>query len=126
MLHQATDAYQRARRTTASPRELEASLLLAAAASLQAAGCRPVTDPERRDELSRAMTFNCKIWTVLVTSSMRTDSPVPASIRQSVAELGLFVIDRTAKAFQDADALSLADVGVLVDINRRIAAGLRG
>jgi flagellar protein FlaF len=125
MLQQATDAYQRARQKTASPRELEAALLLAAAAHLQAAiKPEPLTGDACR-AAARAISFNCKIWTILVTSALRGQSTLPAPIRQSVTELGLFVIDRTARINTAGGILSASDVAVLIEINRHIAAGLR-
>lgn len=120
MLQQASDAYRRAHRTTATARELEAAMLLAAAAHLQAA-----IAPAHQTTVSQAMNFNCKIWTILVTSSLRPENALPQSLRQSIAELGLFVLDRTARIIAGGGALAPDDASVLIEINRRIATGLR-
>jgi flagellar protein FlaF len=128
MQQQAAEAYRHARQKTAAPRELEAGLLLAAAAHLQSStdtifGSR---NPAHCPTFARAMTFNCKIWTILVTCAMRSDSPLPVAIRQSIAELGLFVIARTAHILRDGMASAASEaIAVLVEINRSVAAGLR-
>lgn len=95
-------------------------MLLAAAAHLQAASA-----PGAQSLVSQAMSFNCKIWTILVTSSLRPENALPAQLRQAIAELGLFVLDRTARIVGTGGFLAASDAAVLIDINRRIAAGLR-
>jgi flagellar protein FlaF len=120
MLQQASDAYRHAHRTTATARELEAAMLLAAAAYLQAA-----IAPTAQTTVSQAVSFNCKIWTILVTSSMRTENALPQHMRQSLAELGLFVLERTARLIAEGGLLAPSDASVFIEINRRIAAGLR-
>ena len=128
MQHQATEAYRHARQKTAAPRELEAGLLLAAAAHLQSSSANGFGEqnPAHCPAFTRAMTFNCKIWTILVTCAMRTDCGLPEPIRQSIAELGLFIIGRTARVLKDASGLAAAEaVSVLIEINRSVALGLR-
>lgn len=95
-------------------------MLLAAAAYLQAASA-----PSAQTGVSQAMNFNCKIWTILVTSSLRAETALPTPLRQSIAELGLFVLDRTARILGAGGVLAANDAAVLIDITRRIASGLR-
>jgi flagellar protein FlaF len=128
MQYHATEAYRTARQKTAAPRELEAGLLLCAAADLQASALSGGVEgrSEPCPAVTRALAHNCKLWTVLVTSAMQADCPLPEAIRQSVAELGLFVIARTARAMGSATGEAVDEaVGMLVDINRTVAAGLR-
>jgi flagellar protein FlaF len=128
MQHQGTDAYRHARQKTAAPRELEAGLLLAAAAHLQSIAAMDLenVNPAHCSNFARAMTFNCKIWTILVTCAMRTDSQLPQTIRQSIAELGLFVISRTARVLKDRSGRTAGEaIPVLVEINRSVASGLK-
>jgi flagellar protein FlaF len=128
MQHQGTDAYRHARQKTAAPRELEAGLLLAAAAHLQSLATNGFDNrnPAHCPSFMRAMTFNCKIWTILVTCAMRADSQLPQAIRQSIAELGLFVIGRSARALKDGSGLTASEaISVLIEINRSVASGLR-
>ncbi len=57
---------------------------------------------------------------------MRSDCGLPQAIRQSIAELGLFIIGRTARVMKDAsDLTALETVSVLIEINRSVALGLR-
>jgi flagellar biosynthesis activator protein FlaF len=104
---------------TQSPRELEASVLLKAASRLQA-----VRDDwnGRRGELDDALTFNRKLWTILVTSATDADNPLPPAIKTNIANLAIFVFERTITVMIEPAPEKL---GALVTINREIAAGLR-
>ena len=75
----------------------------------------------RRDDLTGALTYNRRLWTILVTSATREDNPLPAPIKQNIGNLGLFIFNHTISAEAEPDAKKL---GVLVSINREIAAGL--
>ena len=107
-------------KATQSPRELEASVLLKAASRLQA-----VRDDwnGRRGELDEALTFNRKLWTILVTSVTDADNPLPQAIKNNIANLAIFVFERTITVMTEPAPEKLA---ALVTINREIAAGLRG
>jgi flagellar protein FlaF len=102
------------------PRELEASLLLQAAARLQA-----VHDgwDESRGDLDAALLYNRKLWTVFLTSVTGENNPLPAEIRQNVANLGVFVLKHTLTLMTEPRRDRL---NPLIDINRQIAAGLAG
>ncbi len=104
---------------TQSPRELEASVLLKAASRLQA-----VRDDwhGRQGELDEALTFNRKLWTILVTSVTDADNPLPQAIKNNIANLAIFVFERTITVMAEPGPEKL---GALVTINREIAAGLR-
>ena len=86
-MRHATDAYRTVAKEIASPRELEASLLLKAAARLQA-----VSDGWERDksDFSEALTYNRKLWTIFLDAITSPDNPLPAEIRQNIANLGVF------------------------------------
>jgi flagellar protein FlaF len=116
----AANAYSKVAQTTQSPRELEASILMKAATRLQ--GIREDWEG-RAKELDDALTFNRKLWTVLVSSVTRPDNPLPGPIKQNIANLGLFIFSHTLSLMSDAKPERL---GILVTINREIAAGLRG
>jgi flagellar protein FlaF len=104
---------------TQSPRELEATVLLRAATRMQA-----IRDDwqGRRSELDEALTYNRKLWTVLVTSVTEAENPLPKQIKQNIANLAIFVFNRTMTIMTEPAPEKL---GVLVTINREIAAGLR-
>jgi flagellar protein FlaF len=105
---------------TASPRELEASLLLKAAAKIQS-----VKDqwPQKAGELGAALAYNRKLWTILSTSATRPENPLPLPIKNNIANLGLFIFQRTVDIEIEPAPEKL---GILVSINSNIAAGLAG
>ena len=104
---------------TQSPRELEATILIKAATRLQA--IRENWEG-RRAELDEALTFNRKLWTILVASVTDADNPLPQAIKNNIANLAMFVFERTITVMLEPAPEKLA---ALVNINREIAAGLR-
>ena len=113
-------AYRAVAKEIASPRDLEASLLLKAAARLQA-----VVDSwdQNRSDLDGALLYNRKLWTVFLGSAMNDDNPLPVEIRQNVANLGMYIMSQTIAVTSDP---KVEIVNSLVTINRELAAGLRG
>lgn len=118
-MQHATQTYGKIAKQTASPRELEADLLLHAASRLQA--IRDGWDNKRGD-LDEALLYNRKLWSVFVTSATSAENPLPAGIRQNVANLGLFVFNQTLAMMSNPRPEQL---GALININRDLAAGLR-
>jgi flagellar biosynthesis activator protein FlaF len=119
-MHYAANAYSKVAQATQSPRELEAHVLLKAATRFQ--GIRDDWESRAKD-LDEALTYNRKIWTVIVSSVTRPENPLPKPIKQNVANLGLFVFNHTLSLMSDAKPERL---GILININRELAAGLRG
>jgi flagellar protein FlaF len=117
-MQNAARTYGQVARETANPRELEASLLLQAASRLQA-----VHDDWdiKKSELAGALLFNRKLWSIFLTSMTDNESPLPAAIRQNVANLGVFVLKQTLTTMSDPRPDQLNS---LININREIAAGL--
>ena len=113
-------AYGKVAKQTSSPRELEANLLLKAAARLQAASDTWGGDAASIDD---ALLYNRKLWSVFLISVTRSDNPLPALVRQNVANLGLFVMNQTISLMADPRREKLVP---LIGINREIAAGLLG
>lgn len=120
MYNQVAQAYQRTQQTTANPRELEASLLIKAAARLQAV--RDNWDQGRTD-LDDAITFNRKLWTILATSATRADNPLPPEVKTNVANMAVFIFSHSMRVLSDPQPEKLTS---LIFINANIAAGLRG
>jgi flagellar protein FlaF len=116
----AAQAYGKVAKQTSSPREMEANLLLKAAARLQAA-----SDAwgGGRDQVDEALLYNRKLWSVFLTSVTRNDNPLPELVRQNVANLGLFVMNQTLSLMAEPRREKLVP---LISINREIAAGLMG
>ena len=119
-MQHAAQTYGAIAKQTANPRELEADLLLTAAARLQA--IHDGWDGKRR-ELDAALLYNRKLWSIFVTSATSADNPLPAGVRQNVANLGLFVFKHTLAILADPRREKL---GSLININRELAAGLLG
>ena len=119
-MRHASKAYATTAKETADPRELEASLLLKAAARLQA-----VKDSwrDRPIGLSEALLYNRRLWTVFIDAVVRDDNKLPIAVRENIANLGVFVMGETFSLMTDPQPDSLASI---IDVNRGIAAGLRG
>ncbi len=117
---QAAHAYGKVANQISSPREMEADKLLFAASQLQA--IRDSWD-SKRSELNAALLNNRKLWSVLVTSVTRPENPLPANVRQNVANLGIFVLKQTISTLADPKPEQL---GSLISINRELASGLLG
>jgi flagellar biosynthesis activator protein FlaF len=113
-------AYARTAQQTLQGRDLEAHVLLKSAARLQ--GIRDNWDT-RQGELEEALLNNRKVWTIFVTSMSQEDCQLPSAIRSNIINLGMFIFNRTMQMSVDPQPQQL---NVLIDINRNIAAGLRG
>jgi flagellar biosynthesis activator protein FlaF len=113
-------AYARTAQQTLQGRDLEAHVLLKSAARLQ--GIRDNFEA-RQGELSDALLANRKIWTIFVTSMSADDCQLPSLVRSNIINLGMFVFNRTLQLSVNAKPEQLR---VLIDINRNLAAGLRG
>ncbi len=119
-MQNAAQAYGAVAKQIADPRELEANLLLKAAARLQ--GIHDAWDQKKR-ELDDALLFNRKLWSIFLTSVTSNDNPLPLTVRQNVANLGLFVMNHTLTMIGNPQR---DQVHPLIRINRELAAGLLG
>jgi flagellar protein FlaF len=117
-MHNAAQAYGNVAKQTSSPRELEAHLLLKAASRLQA-----VHDAwdQNKSQLDEVLLYNRKLWTIFLTTVTDASNPLPAEIRQNVANIGLFVMNQTLATMGDPRPEQLKS---LIKINRELAAGL--
>lgn len=120
MYHQqAAQAYRQATKTVTNPRDLESGLLLRAAARFQA-----IADDWSANEgdLDQALTFNRKLWTILVSFAAGETSELPLDLQENIANLATFIFKRTMDTMIEPTPEKLT---VLININRAIAAGLR-
>ena len=119
-MQNAAQAYSTTAQNTITPREREASLLIKSAAQLQ-----HVQDnwDDNRSTLSQALQYNRKLWTVFVSSVAESENPLPPEIKNNIASLGVFIFRHTVSVHARPSPEKL---GVLISINRDIAAGLRG
>lgn len=114
----AAQAYGRIQQATVNPRDLEANLLMKAASKLQSAH-----DDWANADIDGALTYNRRLWTLLVTAVTAEDNPLPQQIKENIANLGIFIFNRTLSI---ETAPEPAKLPTLISINREIAAGLRG
>lgn len=118
-MNHAANAYSRVSQAAMPPREVEAAVLIKAATRLQAIG----DDWEaRRAELDGALTYNRRLWTILVSSVTEDANPLPAGVKQNIVNLGVFIFNHMVSIAASPEVAKLA---VLVNINRQVAAGLR-
>lgn len=97
---------------------LESSLLSRAAGNLQRAKDNWGSD---QADLRSALKFNRQIWTVLVSAVSREDSPLPAELRQNVANLAVFILGQTVELELNPQQ---AKLDTLININRELSMGL--
>ena len=119
-MNYASTAYAKTANEIAGPRELEASLLLQAAAKLQAVQKSWKDKPLGLDD---ALTYNRRLWTLLLDAVIRDENRLPAKLRENLKTLGAFVMCETFSLMTKPARKHLAS---LIKINRSIAAGLRG
>jgi len=119
-MQSAAQTYKNVARQTSNPRELEATLLLQAAARLQS-----VHDAwdSSKSQLDDALLYNRKLWSVFLSEMTDSSNPMPKNLRQNVANIGLFVMNHTVTVMKDPRPEQLDS---LININREIAAGLLG
>ena len=124
-MRSAAQTYKSVARQTSSPRELEATLLLQAAARLQSVHDTWDIDFSRgvKAKLDEALLYNRKLWSVFLSEVADANHPMPRELRQNVANIGLFVMNHTVSVMSDPRPEQL---GSLININREIAAGLLG
>jgi flagellar protein FlaF len=119
-MNYASRAYAKVAREAAGPRELEANLLLNAAAKLQS-----VHDSwdDKPSGLTEAIMYNRRLWTVFLDALTREDNPLPDKTREYLTRLGVYVMAETFSLMTKPKRNHLSSI---IKINRGIAAGLRG
>jgi flagellar protein FlaF len=117
---QAIKAYAAVAKETANPRDLESLLLLKAAYKLQSVYDGWTDQPNGLDD---AVLYNRRLWTVFLDSVCDETSALPVQIRQNIANIGVFVMSETFSLITDPQPQRLVP---LININRELAAGLRG
>src|SRR5688572_30241679 len=90
-MHDRAAAYAQTAKVTLSGRDLEAQLLLRAAARLSA-----IHEgwPKTSADLHPALIYNRKLWTVFATSATRPENPLPTVLKSNIANLALFIFKR--------------------------------
>lgn len=115
-------AYQSIEKDALSGRELEAHVLNRAAAMM--ADVRDNWSDEGISErLEEALRHNQKVWTFFQAEVTQADNPLPDEIKQNILALSIFVDKRI---FETMAYPEPGKLNILIEINRNIAAGLRG
>lgn len=115
-------AYESVEKTTLDGRALEAHVLMRAANLLV-----DVRDSWGRQDgeakFEEALIHNQKVWSFFQAEVTQPDNPLPDEIKRNVLALSVFVDKRTFElmAYPDPGKLD-----ILIEINRNLAAGLRG
>ena len=117
----ASEVYAKIARETGPPRELEATLLLTAAAKLQAI-CDAWKE-KKPSGLDEALLFNRRLWTVLIDSVTHDDNRLPAKVRENLTRLGVWIMAETYSLMTKPEP---DHVKSIIKINRGLATGLRG
>ncbi len=123
-MHYAHKAYGKTAKEAAAPRDLEAMLLLEAAAKLQT-----VRDAWQNHRLPKppglddAVLYNRKLWTIFIDALIREDNQLPELLRHNLLRLGVYIMAETFSLMTEPKPQHLESI---ISINRGIAAGLRG
>ena len=75
------------------------------------------------NNLHKALLFNRRLWTIFMSAADTNDNQQPLQVRQQIANIGYFVMQRTIEMQMNPDPVKLKS---LIDINCNIAAGLAG
>ena len=117
-MHSGAQAYAKTAKTTAGPRDLEASLLINAANKLQEVVSGKVKDPA---VMRQAVRYNRKLWIIISTSATAADNPLPRQIKENIGNIALFVLPHCLELEVNPEPQRMRS---LVNINRELAAGL--
>lgn len=120
-MYSAAKTYAKNAQQTGNPRELEAQLLMRAAARLQAVHDGSLVKSE---EVVSAIRYNRRLWVVFGGSVGRPENPLPVEVKQNLVNLANFII-KHSMSLETSTESTAGRVGVLININREIAAGLR-
>ena len=118
-MNYASKAYTKVSVETASPRELEATLLLQAAAKLQA------VHNSWRDKpvgLHDALLYNRRLWMIFLDAVTSETNKLPLAVRNNLKRLGIFIMAETFSLMTKPKPDHLMSI---IKINRGIATGLR-
>jgi len=114
----ASQIYAKSAIETADRRQLEATLLLRAAAQLQSVKDRW---SENAPGLQEALLYNRRLWLIFIDAVSSDQNGLPATVRQNILNIGGFVLGEIFSLMTKPDPEHLEN---LIRINRKLAAGL--
>lgn len=115
-------AYESVEKATQEGRGLEAHVLSLSATKM-ADLCEHWDAPDRDARLEEALRHNQKIWSFFQAEVTQPDNPLPDEIKRNILALSVFVDKRIFEIMAYPEA---AKLDILIEINRNLAAGLRG
>jgi flagellar biosynthesis activator protein FlaF len=121
-MQHAAKAYAKVATETASPRALEADLLLRAAAKLQSVH-DAWDDKKKRASLNDAVQYNKRLWTLLLGAVTEDDNRLPKPVRDNLTRLGVYIMAETFSLMTKPKPDHLKKI---IKVIRSLAAGLRG
>lgn len=119
-MNYAAKAYAKVAKEVAAPRELEAALLLKAAAKLQVV--HDSWNDNRPNGLQEALAYNRRLWSVFIDAVQDGGNRLPVTVRDNLTKLGAFVLGETFALMTKPRPNHLKSI---IRINRGIAAGLQ-
>lgn len=116
------EAYKTVDKKTMSGRETEARVLTQAAFKLK--DCQDNWQAEDRDDkLDEALKYTQRIWSIFQGELSRKDNPLPRQLKINLLQLSSFIDKRI---FETMSYPSPEKLTAVININKNIAAGLRG
>jgi flagellar biosynthesis activator protein FlaF len=116
-----TDVYKEVQKTSLSDRQLEAAVLMKAAAMLKR--CQSNWDATDRDEqLEKALRYNQLLWSFFQSALANPDNPLPQRLKEDIFRLSMFIDQRI---FEVMSYPSPEKISIIIDINTNLAEGLR-
>lgn len=121
MYQAALKAYDKVNKSTMSGRDVEAEVLTKAALKLK--DCQDHWEVTGKNtKLYDALKHNQRIWTILQAELEKPENPLPRGLKADLLRLSIFIDKRTMETLAYPSPEKL---GILIDINHNIAAGLR-
>jgi flagellar protein FlaF len=116
-----TDAYRQVQKTALTDRELEAAVLMKAAAMLKR--CQVNWDAADREEsLAKALRYNQLLWSFFQSALVDPKNPLPDKMKEDILRLSMFIDKRI---FEILSYPEPEKISIIIDINMNIAEGLR-
>jgi len=116
-----TSAYREVQKTGLTDRQLEAAVLMKAAAMLKR--CQANWDAADRDEhLEKALKYNQLLWSFFQAALASPENPLPENMKEDILRLSMFIDQRI---FEILAYPSPEKINIIIDINTNIAEGLR-
>lgn len=119
---QPLEAYQEVEKSSLSGRDLEASVLTKATQMLLQVQ-QNWSAPDRDQQLEEALLFNQRLWSLFQAEVSSPDNPLPQEVKTNLLVLSSLVDKRIFDVIAYPDP---AKLNLIININRNIAAGLRG